>query len=191
MTKEEKLKALQDSTNASRKVDSMKISLSATLRFQDDPEIATYIQSEQFLQEVDAFDAAITAWEATLPATAQVMQEQNLPMLVDDEDIARVRNLVQKLRQLHPPTKTREEVELLKTNWRCDPCWDIESTEGFEQYHDELLAYRLQYEKERQELYEKVFVARMQDAGITDRNLAKYIFMLEDRITDLEDKIQY
>ena len=42
--------------------------------------------------------------------------------------------------------KTREDVEKLKYNWFRDPIWDIETTEGFEEYHDELLAYRKECE---------------------------------------------
>lgn len=44
--------------------------------------------------------------------------------------------------------KSREEVERLKQNWHEDSCWDIEKTEGFEDYRDELLAYRKQSEAE-------------------------------------------
>ena len=43
--------------------------------------------------------------------------------------------------------KTREEVEKLKQGWRKHPCWDIETTDGYEEYHDELLEYRKQCEK--------------------------------------------
>lgn len=42
--------------------------------------------------------------------------------------------------------KTRSEIEALKANWLSDPCWDIETTEGFEAHHDELLAFRKQTE---------------------------------------------
>lgn len=35
-------------------------------------------------------------------------------------------------------TKTRKEVEKLKADWKSDPCWDIETTEGFEDYYKEL-----------------------------------------------------
>ena len=35
----------------------------------------------------------------------------------------------------------REEVEELKRHWKKDPCWDIEDTEGFEQYREELKAF--------------------------------------------------
>lgn len=44
--------------------------------------------------------------------------------------------------------KTIEEVEKLKEGWKKDPCWDIEDTEGFEEYRDELHSFRLQYEHE-------------------------------------------
>lgn len=37
--------------------------------------------------------------------------------------------------------RSRDEIEALKENWKRDPCWDIETTEGFEAYADELLAY--------------------------------------------------
>lgn len=42
--------------------------------------------------------------------------------------------------------KTREQVEELKRQWLSDGCWDIETTEGFEDYHDELLKFRLSIE---------------------------------------------
>jgi hypothetical protein len=35
--------------------------------------------------------------------------------------------------------KTREEVEELKHQWKRDAIWDIEQTEGFEDYRAELL----------------------------------------------------
>lgn len=44
--------------------------------------------------------------------------------------------------------KTVEEVDALKLNWIKDPCWDIEETEGFEEYREELLAFRQKIEKE-------------------------------------------
>lgn len=34
--------------------------------------------------------------------------------------------------------KTREEVDALKKSWLKDGCFDIEDTEGFEEYRDEL-----------------------------------------------------
>lgn len=43
-----------------------------------------------------------------------------------------------------PPS--HEAVERLKANWLDDPCWDIETTTGFEMYRDELLRFRQQEE---------------------------------------------
>ncbi len=37
--------------------------------------------------------------------------------------------------------KTREEVEALKANWLMDPCYDIETTGGFEEYAVELAGF--------------------------------------------------
>jgi hypothetical protein len=42
--------------------------------------------------------------------------------------------------------KALQEVEELKRMWLADPIWDIEKTEGFEDFHDELLIYRLHCE---------------------------------------------
>jgi len=38
--------------------------------------------------------------------------------------------------------KTREEVEDLKVQWLRDPIWDIENTEGFEDFKDELFEFQ-------------------------------------------------
>lgn len=45
-------------------------------------------------------------------------------------------------------TKSREEIEELKVNWRYDPNWNIEQTEGFEAHYDELRAFNLQTQLE-------------------------------------------
>ena len=42
--------------------------------------------------------------------------------------------------------KTIEEVEKLKREWSADPIWDIEETEGFEDYRKDLKIYRLEVE---------------------------------------------
>lgn len=42
--------------------------------------------------------------------------------------------------------KTRAEVEALKRKWIADPCWDIEGTEGFDEYRAELRDFRLRQE---------------------------------------------
>ena len=43
--------------------------------------------------------------------------------------------------------KTEEELRDLKANWQADPIWNIEDSEGFEEYQDELLAYRQKCEE--------------------------------------------
>jgi hypothetical protein len=50
--------------------------------------------------------------------------------------------------------KTREEVESLKREWLKDGCWDIESTAGFEEYRDELLAFSKETQAARQAKWE-------------------------------------
>jgi hypothetical protein len=86
---------------------------------------------------------------------------------------------------------TRADVERLKKSWFSDPIWDIETTEGFEQYHDELLAYRLEYEanwEAEQKAESEPFATEI---GIPDNLvLAKHIRFLEERIEELESKLE-
>jgi hypothetical protein len=88
--------------------------------------------------------------------------------------------------------KTRQEIQELKDNWQSDPCWDIEDTEGFEQYKDELRLYRLDIEATwaaecHQQLLE--FAERI---GIPcNLKLAEYIERLEERVKELEERIGY
>jgi hypothetical protein len=42
--------------------------------------------------------------------------------------------------------KNREELEALKASWSKDPCWDIETTEGFEDHQAELMEFRKETE---------------------------------------------
>ena len=39
--------------------------------------------------------------------------------------------------------KTRHDIEVLKTGWLRDPCWNVETTPGFEAHADELRAFRI------------------------------------------------
>ena len=39
--------------------------------------------------------------------------------------------------------KTRHDIEVLKSGWLRDPCWDVETTPGFEAHACELHAFRL------------------------------------------------
>lgn len=79
--------------------------------------------------------------------------------------------------------KTPEEIQKLKDGWRHDPIWDIERTEGFEAHFEELKAYRLEVEKEKQERREKELLEKAEKLGIPGNiMLAKYIQKLEDNI---------
>jgi hypothetical protein len=44
--------------------------------------------------------------------------------------------------------KTRAKIDKLILDWREDPCWELEETEGFEDHKDELLAIRMKCEAE-------------------------------------------
>lgn len=41
---------------------------------------------------------------------------------------------------------TKKQLDQLKADWLADPCWDIETTEGFEDFETELLAFRKEHE---------------------------------------------
>lgn len=41
-----------------------------------------------------------------------------------------------------------QRIEILKSQWMSDPCWDIEATEGFEAHKSELAAWRYGIELE-------------------------------------------
>ena len=40
--------------------------------------------------------------------------------------------------------KTRAEIDKLILDWREDPCWELEDTEGFEDHRTELLGVRME-----------------------------------------------
>ena len=83
----------------------------------------------------------------------------------------------------------RQAVESLKANWSYDPAWDIEHTEGFEEYHDELLAYRLTMEEEwaaeRQERID-LKAAELE----CSKALAVYILALEHHLDTLNGVLE-
>ena len=88
-------------------------------------------------------------------------------------------------------TKTLQDIERLKKDWFDDPCWDIENTDGFEEYASELKEYRLYCEdvwltKRRNELEKKADLLGFPGNPF----IAKYIERLEDRITSLEEIVE-
>lgn len=68
--------------------------------------------------------------------------------------------------------KTNEELQALKDNWRKDPNWDIEDTEGFEDHAEDLIAFRKEQELEWQILAEE------------KRKRRANVVSIETRITD-------
>ena len=88
--------------------------------------------------------------------------------------------------------KTRQEVEDLKRLWETEPNgWKIEEEEGFEEYRDELLAFRLEKEKELRDKIEPWEVHAIAEVlELTDNlELVYYIRSLERRIIYLEQKL--
>lgn len=86
-----------------------------------------------------------------------------------------------------PAQRTRDEVAALKREWIQDPCWDIETTEGFEAHQDELLAHRLNVEEEGRRWYQEQLSEWALARGLGDNlPLAEYLRGLERRIAALE-----
>ncbi len=81
-------------------------------------------------------------------------------------------------------------IDELKYQWERDPIWDIEDTEGFEEHHDELLAFRLQKEQEWRDDSERLLREKAERLGIPDNlTLARYIETLEYNLIRLEQRI--
>jgi hypothetical protein len=66
---------------------------------------------------------------------------------------------------LRDPTSELFARTALQEAWKCDPCWDIETTEGFEAHHDELPAFRLAHEA----ACEQAFLAQLQALAARER----------------------
>ena len=60
-----------------------------------------------------------------------------------------------------------EDIDRLKQNWLNDPCWDIEFTEGFEAFHDELLEYRQGEEEKWTAIRDGEIQDRAKDLGVS------------------------
>lgn len=84
--------------------------------------------------------------------------------------------------------KTQTELQKLKTNWLNDPCWDIETTEGFEDHKVELLLFRKLHEGSRAVYQLKETIEYADHMGIPENLiLARYILNLESRLERLEN----
>ena len=83
--------------------------------------------------------------------------------------------------------KTEDEIaiEILKSHWLADPCWDIEETPGFESSKAELLAYRMECEKSWRNACNAEIRNKAHELDCS-YPLATYILSLEQRLDKLE-----
>lgn len=86
--------------------------------------------------------------------------------------------------------KTIEEVEELKRQWKSDPIWDIEETEGFEDHRNELYEFRLRCENQWSRDRQVDLAEKAEALGAPgNKQLTAYIEQLERRISGLENKV--
>ena len=90
---------------------------------------------------------------------------------------------------------SRKSVEGLKHSWKCDPCWNIEGTEGYEVFRDELRAFQAEKEAsweadrmtELQTLSAKLGCPGNFDLARKIQAMEYQIGRLLDRVIELED----
>lgn len=86
---------------------------------------------------------------------------------------------------------TREDVEALKASWVTDACWDIEDTEGFEAYREELIAFSQQMQAQWKAEQQRKREQKAEELGVPGNlALADYVTRLEQRIADLEKNVE-
>lgn len=84
----------------------------------------------------------------------------------------------------------KQKVESLKENWLKDPCWNIENTEGFEEFYDELRLFRLKQEIRWKNEYRLKCIRKSVDLGFfPNEQIGEYIINLENRLKNLEEKV--
>ena len=80
--------------------------------------------------------------------------------------------------------KTQEEIQKLKDNWAADPCWDIETEEGFEDHFEELLTFRKEQEAEWQRNAEDRIARRARvvavETNVLNSTIAQSIYTFEE-----------
>ena len=88
--------------------------------------------------------------------------------------------------------RTVEELESLKANWRNDPIWDIEDTDGFDLHRDELVAYRLEWQARWKAQQEQRLLQFASPLGLENNlALAEYMMRQEATIEELKSNIQH
>lgn len=82
---------------------------------------------------------------------------------------------------------TAQEIDKLKSDWRADPCWDIEDTEGFEEHRDELAKFAAECRASWNAAYWRRVDDLAESLGIPgNRALAEHVMRLEERIERME-----
>ena len=81
---------------------------------------------------------------------------------------------------------TQEQIEQLKANWKSDPCWDIQDTEGFEEHKAELVNFATAVHKEWKRMEDERKAAKCAKLGGISTELLDYIEFLEFKINRLE-----
>ena len=84
--------------------------------------------------------------------------------------------------------KSFDEIKALKENWKSDPIWDIENTEGFEDHKVELKDYRLAMEASWTKQVEEHLRDRAAELDCSVK-LVEYIEILEYRFEVVADHL--
>lgn len=84
--------------------------------------------------------------------------------------------------------KSFYEVRELKANWKSDPIWDIEDTEGFEEHKQELLTYRLEMEALWLKQNTERLLKRATELECSTK-LVEFIEILEYRLQGFDDRL--
>jgi len=95
-----------------------------------------------------------------------------------------------------PTGKSTEEIEKLKRNWLADPCWDIETTEGFEDHVEELLNFRrsteTEFEAKKKEREDKRHEFVMGQTGVLNKSITAELCTwheIERELSSLDQQI--
>lgn len=86
--------------------------------------------------------------------------------------------------------KTEEEFKELMRQWQKDPSWDLEDTEGFEEYRDRLLKVSKFWKWTwKEEARKKREIFEIQAEQMTNVELMDEIVRLKARVEELERKL--
>lgn len=87
--------------------------------------------------------------------------------------------------------KTSAEIHELIRQWKADPCWDIEDTDGFEEHRAELQAIHEEYLAECAADRQAKLVQKADELGVPGNlKLAKYVMDLEMRLDAMNGALE-